>query len=527
MTDLKSLPAALVGTGVDNPATGASVSPGARIRSREDLKGALMALGAENISQSLFWGAKSEGAVLGISFQEVLTAAELSDLLANISTHASQIFTKKMQVHACSVADSSCRKKLFADILQNAWALPPGSELNTAVTKYDEMASKPVEGETQEQATIQSIAVILLSPRFLMNPEVGLKSSENNQGIRRLSPTEIALRFYSLVYSRRPSEKELESAELSALSTPDGRLERLRAALKTDAGVETLGHIVERWLIGEPKGFVTKSASVKKGLPDDFESKEKEQFDLFVKKILSDRSAPHLKKLFTSNNYPATSAFESIYNIPGLGTSWGEIDLSQRKGMGVLTLPTVLMRHTGADGASPFHSGKSLSERLTCTVISPPPPGADAMAPGMKVDANLTLRESLEKRTAAPVCQSCHTKFSPVGFSILGIDPVGRFSATDPVGKPWNTAGVLKLGSGESINFSDATSFATNYAGSSQATSCLTHLLFRWTFGRSENALDADLLEKARAAAKASGGNFDSILETFVKSEAFETVILR
>jgi len=139
-----------------------------------------------------------------------------------------------------------------------------------------------------------------------------------------------------------------------------------------------------------------------------------------------------------------------------------EIDLAKKR---------LVAAHTKEDGSSPFVLGPFMREAFLCEGIPDPPPGAANMARN-DVPAGSTTRESLEYRTGAPLCQSCHSKFSQLGYAFLPFDPVGRWVNQDPTGKPWDLAGSIAPASGSLLAFQSPNELMTGLANEPQVHGC-------------------------------------------------------
>jgi hypothetical protein len=143
---------------------------------------------------------------------------------------------------------------------------------------------------------------------------------------------------------------------------------------------------------------------------------------------------------------------------------------------GLLTLPSVLALGAHPVHPSPILRGKRILERITCTMLGSPPPGAEASAPPDTVDADSTNRERTEAVTASSGCAGCHDQINPPGFAFEAYDSLGRMRDTDN-GQPVDTTGSFFLG-GETLTFTDGVDLSQQLSTHDQVRDCYAQ---RWT----------------------------------------------
>jgi len=164
--------------------------------------------------------------------------------------------------------------------------------------------------------------------------------------------------------------------------------------------------------------------------------------------------------------------------------------------------------------------GPFMREAFLCETIPDPPPGAANMARN-DVPAGSTTRQSLEYRPGAPLCQSCHSKFSQLGYAFLPFDPVGRWVTVDPTGKPWDIAGSITLASGAALKFESPSDLMTQLANEPQVHGCFGQAALRWTMGRELIEEDQEMVAALNDVAKKTRGDVLAILEAAVSSPGF------
>lgn len=109
----------------------------------------------------------------------------------------------------------------------------------------------------------------------------------------------------------------------------------------------------------------------------------------------------------------------------------------------------------------------------------------------------------------SPACMSCHRSITPPGFALENFDPIGRWRANYPGGKPIDASGVLPSGE----KFSDI-------VGLRQAL-VQRKADFNYACGRKFDAADRPQVEAIAAKVSAQGLGLRDLVETIVQNEAF------
>jgi hypothetical protein len=197
-----------------------------------------------------------------------------------------------------------------------------------------------------------------------------------------------------------------------------------------------------------------------------------------------------------------------------------DVDAAER--VGILMHPFVLAAHTKESGASPFTMGKFVYENVLCNTI-----GAPAVVPQIPEDApgatGQTYRQRLEAATSGSPCAACHVKIGPAGFAFLSFDPVGRYSATDKLGRLWDTSGTVPIGD-QQVSFKNAAQLAKALANQNKTAECVARRMFRWAFGHFETEADESFASALETSAIDSKTSVRALLQSIVRSEEFTYV---
>ena len=158
---------------------------------------------------------------------------------------------------------------------------------------------------------------------------------------------------------------------------------------------------------------------------------------------------------------------------------------------GLLTLPSVL-----ALGAHPVHPsailrGKRILERVACTELGTPPPGAEGERPPDTAEAESTNRVRTEAVTAEQPCAGCHDVINPAGFAFENYDAVGGYRTEDN-GQRVDASGVLELGD-ERLRFDDGIDLSQQLSTLPLVQDCYAQRWTNYALGTPIDPTDPDM----------------------------------
>jgi hypothetical protein len=362
-----------------------------------------------------------------------------------------------------------------------------------------------------------ALTALFFAPSFLYRTEIG-KPVATQPGQRALDPNEIAARLSFMTTLAPPDGELLDAAKAGSLSDGAERAKQFARLAATDRGKKAISIFVLEWLGANERKVSTKSAKYLAGLDADFESSIRANVESAIEDVMASSDAT-VSGLLSTRGYVNRTPMQEITTPQGSGvTATGDDAMTNR--MGLMMHPHVIAAHTKEDGSSPFVLGPFMRGAFLCETIPDPPPGAANMARN-DVPPGSTTRQSLEYRTGAPLCQSCHSKFSQFGYAFLPFDPVGRWVTVDPTGKPWDLGGTIVFESGRSFEFDSPSDLMTQLAAEPQVHGCFGQAALKWITGRDLIEEDHDLLVALNDAAKKTHGDVMAMLQTAVSSPGF------
>lgn len=187
---------------------------------------------------------------------------------------------------------------------------------------------------------------------------------------------------------------------------------------------------------------------------------------------------------------------------------------------GVLTQGTVLVNTSNPDRTSPVKRGLFVLENLVGTPPPPPPPDVPALEAASEGEAGpLTLRESLEKHRAAPMCASCHTRMDPLGLALEPFNALGVLRDSDH-GKPIDATGTLVTG--ESFDGVAELKKILTTERRFDFYRCLSEKLLTYALGRGVDYYDTLTVDRLVEGLEQSGGDLRGLLRGVVDSAPFQ-----
>jgi hypothetical protein len=341
------------------------------------------------------------------------------------------------RIFVCAQKNDSCARADLENLAKLAWRRPVTGAEGRKLASYVKMAEN--DGEPFEKAMEVGVEAVLISPCFLFRIERDPAAG----GEHRIGDYELASRLSYFLWSSMPDAELFRLAKEGKLHDPSvlaAQVSRMLKDPKSDALVENFGG---QWL-------ETRNLDRVKPDPDKFgvytpelRDAMKKETQLFFSSIIhEDRSIlDFLTAKYTFLNEPLAK----LYGIPNVtGDQFRKVDLTGTPRVGVLTQASVLTVSSYPTRTSPVIRGKWILENI----LNTPPPPPPANVPSLKeaeAGSAMSVRESLEKHRADPICAGCHARMDPLGFGLENFDAIGRYRTRD--GKfPIDSSGVLPNG---------------------------------------------------------------------------------
>ncbi len=327
-----------------------------------------------------------------------------------------------------------------------------------------------------------ALQVVFQSPNLLYRSELGAREATADEVA--VTPHELASELSYLVTLAPPDAELARAAMTGELSDAHAREVQARRLLQLPAAKVAMQAFAAEWLdIGklptvakDPAMFPTFSADSARAMQ------------------------LHTEQLFSRVVFEGDGKLRSLL----LG--------------GLLTEPSVLAAHAGAQWSSPTHRGKMIRNQFLCQVVPPPPPGLIVTVP--PATPGVTTRQRMVTHASDPTCAACHVQMDPLGFAFEHYDAIGAFRA-DEKGLTIDAFGQIGGGTDADGAFDGATALGQRLAESADVRGCLAEQWTTFAVGGEVDAAFKCALGQTLADFRAERLSLPELLIGVVVSDAF------
>lgn len=259
----------------------------------------------------------------------------------------------------------------------------------------------------------------------------------------------------------------------------------------------------------------------------DFDNNLRQAFrketELFLDSVIRENRS--VLDLLTADYTFVNERLAEHYGIPRIkGSRFRRVkldgDLVVRRGLlgkgGLLTVSSQPGR------TSPVIRGNWVMTNLIGVPAPPPPPNVPAIqaktGDAAGNDRIPSMREQFSQHRADPACAGCHKMMDPIGFSLEPFDAVGKWRSEDG-GSPINAKDVMYDGTPIDGPLG-LQRFMVKY--SDQFARTVTEKLMTYAIGRGLDYRDMPLVRSVVSEAARDGYRFQTLIQAFVRSDAFQ-----
>lgn len=400
------------------------------------------------------------------------------------------------------------------------------------------------DGLSHEDAVRDSIASILLSPRFCFKSEAAVSdaSSTGNRaadgstpetaGIpaRALTDLELASRLSFFLWASLPDEELLMLAARNELSKPvilEAQINRMLNDVKVmGLAREFLGH----WL--QFRRFEEHNAVDRERYssfdPDLRSAMFEEPLRFFVDLMARDGS---VHELIDADHTFVNAVLARHYGVSVKShhedpeqnddsNIWYRIDGAAAYGRGgLLPMSVFLTQNSPGLRTSPVKRGYWVVRRLLGEHIPGPPPNVPELPRDEAHFGQQTLAKILASHRDNPACAGCHDRFDSVGLIFEAYGPVGDLRQLDLAGNPVETEAIFPDGTRGStledlkryLMQSRFEHFERNF----------TEKLLSFSLGRSLQLSDTQTIRSIQSAMKSESGSIRAAVHAVIASPQF------
>jgi hypothetical protein len=409
-----------------------------------------------------------------------------------------------------SQSSDTCARADLEHLASLAWRRPVTEAEARKLASYVKMAQN--DGDSFEKAMEVGVEAVLVSPYFLFRTEHDPASG----GEHRIGDYELASRLSYFLWSSMPDAELFRLAKEGKLHDPavlTQQVTRMMKDLKSDALVENFGG---QWLQTRNLDSIKPDPDKFGAFTPELRAAMKKETQLFFSYIMRDNRSilEFLTAKYTFLNEPLAK----LYGIPDVtGDQFRKVDLTGTPRVGVLTQASVLTVSSYPTRTSPVIRGKWILEN----VLNTPPPPPPANVPSLKeaeAGSAMSVRESLEKHRADPICAGCHARMDPLGFGLENFDGIGRYRTED--GKfPIDSSGTLPNGK----SFKNAEELIHILQDDKDAfTRCLVEKMLTFAIGRGLERYDRAVVTSIAHRVAENQYKFSTLVTEIVNSAPFQ-----
>jgi hypothetical protein len=355
------------------------------------------------------------------------------------------------------------------------------------------------------------VEAVLVSPYFLFRTERDPAAG----GEHAITDYELASRLSYFLWSSMPDAELFRLAKEAKLHDPavlQQQVARMLKDPKSDALVDNFGG---QWLETRNLDSIKPDPDKFGAFTPELRAAMKKETQLFFSNIIhEDRS---ILDFLTAKYTFVNEVLAKLYGIPNVtGDQFRKVDLTGTPRVGILTQASVLTVSSYPTRTSPVIRGKWILENVLNTPPPPPPANVPSLKEGDAGSA-MSVRESLEKHRADPVCAGCHARMDPLGFGLENFDAIGRYRTQD--GKfPIDSSGTLPSGK----SFKNAEELIQILQDDKDAfTRCLVEKMLTFAIGRGLERYDRPVVSVIAHRVADRQYKFSALVTEIVASAPF------
>jgi len=409
--------------------------------------------------------------------------------------------------------EEQCAKKILEHFAARAFRRPvPADEAETIVKLF---RISRQQGDGFEKSIKFACSAVLVSPQFLYRIE--MDPAANHQKTAPITDYELATRLSYFLWSSMPDDELFSLAGAGRLRQPgviEQQIKRMLASSKANTLIDDFGG---QWLELRNLDDVSPDASKFPNFDGRLRAAMKKEFELFFAGIIhEDRSV--LDFLDADYTY-ANERLAKYYGISGVtGDEFRKVSLAGTHRGGVLTMGGVLTVISMPTRTSPARRGKFVLDQILGTPPPPPPPDVPSFKANAFLGKSMTLRQRFELHRADPTCASCHKRMDPIGFAMENFDAVGAWRTMDgglPIDANATLPGNIQINGPDSLR-------QLLLAKKDQFVRSLVEKMITYGLGRGIDPSDRATVDDICDDVAAHGYRFSSMIESIVKSDAFQ-----
>jgi hypothetical protein len=384
--------------------------------------------------------------------------------------------------------------------------------------RYETLFAVQMSAISFNAAVELTLEAFLQSPQFLYRIEAGDPGEVADTAVP-LDGYAMASRLSYLLWQSMPDDALLDAAEQGLLQTSREIADQARRMLQSPLAAQALVDFHRQWLGFDRVLSENKDPDLFPDWNDSLRDAMREESDRFVAQVFGPQGSATIDELLLSTTSFVNGPLGALYGAPVAGDDWQLVTLPSAERAGILTRANFLAGEAHSTNGSPPLRGVAVLDRVLCSRPPAPPANVDATAPISDPNAVRTNRQLFEERSGVAQCQICHRGINGIGYGFEAYDSLGRFRTLDR-GMNVDASGEL-IGTDVDGPYSGAIELSQRLADSRQVEDCAAKNWYRYAFARSEDSVDACMLDYLYRSMDESAGDVRELLVRLVASYPF------
>lgn len=427
----------------------------------------------------------------------------------------------KSKFISCDPSAAGCLEQTIKTFGRKAFRRPL---TDLEVARFQKLGQITPAGTPAEVAEATLVG-FLVSPSFLMLPELATDQDASGQGIK-LSSYEVATKLSYLLWGSAPDEVLSAAADNNELQTKEqilAQAQRMIAVREKTGPLVTSFH--RNWAqMNNGNAHWWKMDHDTETYPlysDAAKPSWQAELDSFFEDVAFEGGS--FDDLLLSNVAFVNKDNAAIYGLDpaSYGTELTKVELDANVRPGFLTRVGFLSSYAGYDATSPILRGAFISVYLLGVNPGPPIPGAAMQT----VQGDFaTQRARVEKLTEPATCNGCHSIINPPGFVMESFDGIGKLQTTDPLGGAIDasvTTNTIDFGDGNVKEISSPLQLMQEIAQLKKAKQLYAEAWVSYAFGRDPNGKDKCVVDQIDTKLSEGGYSILNLLADLTQADSF------
>jgi hypothetical protein len=421
----------------------------------------------------------------------------------------------------CDAAAAGCLEQTIRTFGRKAFRRP----LSDAEVARFQRLSQTVPPGTPDEVAETTLFAFLVSPSFLLVPELATTADPNGRGIQ-LSSHEVATKLSLLLWGSLPDDALNAAADADQLQTSEQILAQAQRmiAVRNKTGplvaafhrdwVQMNNANAHWWKLDhDPATYPLYSADQKPIW--------QAELDAFFQDVAFEGGS--FADLLLSSAGFVNQDTAAVYGLDpaSYGPELTKVQLDAAQRPGFLTRAGFLSSYSGYEATSPILRGAFIAVYMLGVNPGPPIPGAAMMT----VQGNFsTQRQYVEALTAPSACSGCHGIINPPGFALEGYDGIGALQTVDPRGGAIDatvTTATVDFGDGKQKSITSPLELMQEIVQTPKSKQLYAQAWVSYAFGRAPNGNDKCVVDQLDAKLAESGYGILDLLADLTQADTF------